>query len=298
MELACRYYGLHTPLLYETTEYGYRVVPNQSIKRFGNRVFYNAYGLRSEPIESTPAEGVLRILCIGDSVTFGGTQTDQKDTYSSLLEDELHQRGLAAEVLNASAGGWAPENEEGWLRANGTFGARVVVFQLGTHDLFQHKAPSEIVGAHPQFPNHAPLLGLQELAFRYVLPRILGKIGISDPGVQAEPTKTKQDVSRTLASLVRMIDQVRAAGAKPVVMLVEQPEGLEPVDDLARFAKSELLSLTARLGVPLIRPVERLVGKGGERLLRDDVHPNEKGNRVIAQLIASLLAEKVGGGQR
>ena len=104
-EIACRAYGLHTPVLYEATPYGYRVRPNQDLRRFGNRVFYNAQGLRSEPAEPMPSAGVERVLCIGDSVTFGGTQTDQQDTYPYQLQGALRRRGLSAEVLNASAGG-------------------------------------------------------------------------------------------------------------------------------------------------------------------------------------------------
>src|SRR5262252_4393364 len=54
-ELVARSAGLHTPVLYERTSYGYRVAPDQSLNRFGRAVEYNAHGLRSAPL-AAPAE--------------------------------------------------------------------------------------------------------------------------------------------------------------------------------------------------------------------------------------------------
>src|SRR5215475_14021339 len=93
-----RYYGLDHPVLYEGTAFGYRVQPNQDIRRFGNRIFYNSFGLRSEATDSTPKPGVLRVLCIGDSITNGGSPTDQTQTYPYLLEKLLVERFRFAEV--------------------------------------------------------------------------------------------------------------------------------------------------------------------------------------------------------
>src|SRR5215470_15025959 len=58
-ELLARSAGLHTPVLYQRTSYGYRVAPDQSLDRFGKAVAYNAQGLRSAPL-AVPAEGEVR----------------------------------------------------------------------------------------------------------------------------------------------------------------------------------------------------------------------------------------------
>src|SRR5262249_58482770 len=98
MEAVARAFGLHTPVLYERMTYGYRVRASQDIQRFGHRVFYNSYGLRSEPMTPSPAAGVTRILCLGDSITNGGTSTDQSETYPYLLERYLRDRGVDTEA--------------------------------------------------------------------------------------------------------------------------------------------------------------------------------------------------------
>src|SRR5262249_53708208 len=98
-ELLARAAGLHTRVLYEKTSYGYRVAPNQALERFGRTVAYNSQGLRSAPLPATGNE--LRVLCLGDSITNGGTLTDQADTYPSRLERELSAEAAGVRVLNA-----------------------------------------------------------------------------------------------------------------------------------------------------------------------------------------------------
>lgn len=287
-ELAARSIGLGKPLLYERTPYGYRVKPSQNIRRFGNRLYYNRYGMRSEEIAPVPRPNVLRILCVGDSVTYGGVQTTQGETYPYLLEAELTGRGIDAEVLNASAGGWAPENEEGWLRANGTFGSKVVVIQWSTHDLFQRKAPSEKVGSHPQFPAEPPLFALQEAAIRYVFPRLFARFVARRPNHRARPS-SRDDVAHNLRVLASMVDLVRTSGGQPVVLYVDQPEPAEVAGEIAREATTHLLQTLETHAVPLIRFTNHEHSTATEALFRDPDHPTPKGNRVLANLIADNI---------
>jgi hypothetical protein len=288
-ELAGRAVGLHTPVLYETTEYGYRITPNQDIQRFGSRVFINAQGLRSEPIEPAPSAGVLRVLCVGDSITYGGTLTDHRETYPYILQRMLEERGMRAEVLNASAPGWALENAEGWLRAHGTLGASTVVVEVATHDLFQPKAESGIIDKHPAFPSRGPTLALEELLFRYALPRVLSKRESPDFGGHPD-SRSSADVRRAIATLERIHMLVRLGGAHMIVLAVEQPATLEPADSVTREAKAALAGAMRRLEVPVVAPAKQIQGESGITLFRDGLHPNARGNRVLAEAVARELA--------
>jgi hypothetical protein len=258
-ELAARAAGLHTPVLYERTQYGYRAVPNQTLRRFGNAVRYNAEGLRSEPMTEPMPPSEVRVLCVGDSITNGGTPIDQADTYPYLLEAQLARSTRGVRVLNASAGGWALENELGWLRANGDFGSRVVVLEVGTHDLFQSRAPSETVGTHPSFPDRPPPFALAELVQRYLLPRIgLSAAAAQDPGA-AGVARTEADLQHALDALAALIAEARRLGAQPIVMLVEQPSGLEPSDSLTIEAKRRMRTCCARSTCASSFPRRRLI---------------------------------------
>lgn len=283
VEVGARLCGLGQPVLYEKTDYGYRVVPGQQLRRFGHRVAYNDFGMRSEAAAPLPAPGMLRILCIGDSITFGSTSTDQELTYPYQLQAMLGQQGgNHYEVLNISAGGWAMENEEAWLAQHGLYGSHAVLLQVATHDIFQEKAGGEIVGQHPSFPASRPLFALQELATRYVLPRL------RDPG-EILYHHDHADVERTMASLERIAQLVRGQGAELFVLFVEQPRGYEPDDELTRYGKARLREKTQALGVPLILTAEAIDEAGGQRAFFDGLHPNELGNRVLAQQAAAAL---------
>ncbi len=65
------------------------------------RFHVNSYGLRGPEISQTAPEGVLRVLCLGGSTTFGTSCLSDSTTYPQQLEQRLRARGLQVEVLNA-----------------------------------------------------------------------------------------------------------------------------------------------------------------------------------------------------
>ncbi|MBD3560821.1 SGNH/GDSL hydrolase family protein, partial [Planktothrix sp. FACHB-1355] len=165
--------GLGNPVLVQAdSDTGYRFQPNQKIFRFGKHIQYNQYSQRSEPITPEKPAGKLRILMLGDSVLNGGNPTDQSQIITELFEAKLSASGHPAEVLNASSGSWGIGNQLGYLRKFGTFNADAVILQIGTHDLTQPTSNSEIVGHHPSFPTHPPLLAIQEAWTRYAWPNL------------------------------------------------------------------------------------------------------------------------------
>lgn len=292
LEGAARVSGLGLTLVYEKTAYGYRVAPKQSITRLGKATYYNDLGLRNDTILTLPSERTLRILCIGDSITFGGTLTDQGETFPYQLQQLLARARpeVTVEVLNASAGGWAIENEEGWLNAHGVLGAKWVVLQVATHDLFQAKSGPDIVGSHHSFPDRQPLLALQEAVTRYVLPAMGRWTG--DPGAVLYQ-RSDADVRRALSSIERISMMTKRAGANLVVLHVEQPRSLEPGDALTVWAKRALFRRLSDLEIPLIRAAPAMEQAGGTRLFRDGLHPTAGGNRVIAKSLFDFFSNGV-----
>lgn len=277
--------GLGDPMLFESSPvYGYRPLPNQNIRRIGNRIFYNAQGLRSEPISTYPKPGTIRILCIGDSITFGGVQTDQAETYPYQLQTILNRQGNKFEVLNASAGGWAIENEEAYLRQEGIYQSSFVVLELGSHDLFQPKNPGELGTIN--YPTSKPILALQEGFFRYLLPKF--------PNLQSQEANlqnvfTEKALKRNLASFNRIANIVKANKAQLIVILVEQPDKLEPKNVLANYSKKAIALEAKKQNVPYKNLGEYFRLAGDEKLFRDVLHPNPAGNKVMAIATAELI---------
>ncbi|NBB87691.1 MAG: SGNH/GDSL hydrolase family protein, partial [Bacteroidetes bacterium] len=174
--------GLGTPpLLQADSTIGYLFQPNQDLDRFGNRVQINGVHQRSEPLSNRPDSSLLRVLFLGDSVTWGGVLIDQPNTYPEVFEARMDAAcALPVEALNASAGSWGIGNLQAYLDRFGTFDSDIVVLQIGSHDLLQAPSDASPVGTHPAFPAEHPLLATQELITRYLWPRYVRPL-VADP---------------------------------------------------------------------------------------------------------------------
>jgi hypothetical protein len=152
------------PLVIRDDDCGYRFAPNQSVKRFGNRISYDANSVRIS-INSIDGEdkNVMRVLVVGDSVLNGGALTDDAETATSTLNQMFLSRGgKTLSFINLSAGSWAPPQQYGYLRAHGTLDADAVVFVFNSSD-----ALGNVRANTPPFPTLKPWCALEELVLRY-----------------------------------------------------------------------------------------------------------------------------------
>jgi lysophospholipase L1-like esterase len=286
VELSLRGLGIGHPLLYRPSISGYEVVPGQSVTRLFKSVRYNVDGLRNDPISAVPAEGVERILCLGDSITYGGAEIDNSETYTEKLRKLLPD----IEVLNASAAGWSIVNESKWLAAHGLFGSKLLVLQIGENDLFEPFVEASLLDNHPSFPTHTPQFATVELFMRYVLPR-LGLIRkMEDPGV------AEADLDQAAADgAFEAIEQIRryvAAHRATMMLLYIDPS--EPSNDPRIIAARErMFAWAAQNSLRLVRPelAKRQSGDGaGRPPFRDYFHPSPVGNAIIAKDLAEALS--------
>lgn len=206
--------GLGHPLLIEPNPaYGYMPAPSQDLHRFFSHIHINAYGMRSGDITQAKPANTKRVLFLGDSVTFGTTYVDQDKIFTSLIQGELQKHPAdPVQILNASAGGWAPANELGFLQAKGTFGAGLIVFVLNTKDLAQ---PFAGFDENALNPTRNPPTAISELLSRYVAPRIFKGLAVRDPGSVAEGDPTiEQDTPKVLETLSQAHRIATANGAR------------------------------------------------------------------------------------
>lgn len=116
--IARKFYGFQTRpptnikfIPAEQPEQSYALPPNSSMVCLGIPFTTNELGLRDGPI-LPDSENLFRILCFGDSITFGsGVATEE--TYPNVLENTLQARaGEAAkiDIINAGVGGYNFQN--------------------------------------------------------------------------------------------------------------------------------------------------------------------------------------------
>ena len=267
------------PLSVADDEIEYLFKPGQ-YSRFGNTVGVNQWSMRSPEFAAEPAEGELRVLVIGDSVPNGGSQTDDADLATTLLQRELADgRGGPATVANVSAGSWGPPNQLAYVRRFGTFGADAAVVVLNVDDA--RDVPGEVspVGRDPSYPDRAPITATGELFDRYLLPRLFGP---GDAAPAEEPDAL--DEAEALAALGDLLDLLKERGvAAAVVYWPTQDEvtaGPRPARDL-------LANVAAERGVPFVDAAPFVTDPAAD--YRDPIHPSVQGQRALQAVLKSAL---------
>ena len=116
----------------ENTGWAYR----PQATRQGGSFTINSAGFRSQrDYALEPAADTLRIAVFGDSFTAGDDVADEQ-TWAWLLERELNERGIAAEVLNFGVGGYGMGQAFlRWRELGRQFAPDIVIFGLQPENL-------------------------------------------------------------------------------------------------------------------------------------------------------------------
>jgi len=167
-ELGLRLVGLGDPVLYDNRAgYGYRPLPSQWRRRlWGAHVRINALGFRGPEVAPERPPAALRVLFLGDSVTYGGSYVDDSELFSAVAARTLARRRDRDEVvepLNAGVNAWGPQNILGLVRHadfRQGFGSQLWVVTVADDDFRRDKTR---IGEVPYF-NAPPRLAWEELA--------------------------------------------------------------------------------------------------------------------------------------
>ena len=267
----------------------YILKPDQNVYRFFGHVSINHFGMRSEAVPKQRTPGTLRVLFVGDSMTYGTTQVDQREIFSERVHTALP--GIIhrpVEVLNASAGAWAPANELAYLRSRGTFQADVVVLVLNDGDISQPMSSMRDVG--DALPHIKPSSAIGELYERYLKVHIFHVKPKIDAG-----DSVKLDASSVVQENLQVFDQIQQlvarSGARLVVLFV--PFRLD-FPEIVRQPETTITAWTATHHVPLIDLSATEALYPAKEITLDGIHLNAKGNSIVAQAVEASWAHLVG----
>lgn len=99
-------FGLGTPIIYENSRiFGYKIKPNQNIKRLGNNIKINNLGMRS--VQNWTNNNKKKIIFFGDSVTYGGSIVSNEDLFSEKTCDKLNKKDNNFLCGNLSVNGYS-----------------------------------------------------------------------------------------------------------------------------------------------------------------------------------------------
>ncbi len=101
------------------TDYGYVLTPNQrGTFSMDQPVAANSHGFRDREWASPKPAGGFRVMCLGDSMTFGhGVSVES--AYPRALDEMMRGTTMNAEVISAGVPGWNTVHELNFLKSKG-----------------------------------------------------------------------------------------------------------------------------------------------------------------------------------
>lgn len=273
-EVALRAIGFGDPILYDNrVAYGYRPLPNQARRRFkGVRVHVNALGVRGPDITAVRPPGTMRILFLGDSVTWGGSYVDDEALFAAIAARRLGH----AEWLDAGVNGWGPENVLGLVRETRGFDSSVWVVVGLEDDLRREKTH---VGEMPYFMT-PPRTAIEELL-------VLGAYRLLGRYKQEKPAADLERLAATnLGHYGAILDEAHTAGARALLVWHPTADALARNDDPHR---APFLALAAAHGASSLDLTPAYQAAGGAVYV-DGMHLDTEGHRIAGEAIAGALA--------
>jgi lysophospholipase L1-like esterase len=262
-ELALRVVNVGQVMTYERhPAYGYLMRPNQLVSTYGDPIEINALGLRGPPVLRSRPPGVVRLLFLGDSITYGGGRVHEGDLFCRRVENLARNDGLRVEAVNVSAPGWGPQNWTAWVELYGTLDADLVVVVLPETDRARPFATVE----RARLVETAPPLRLGALWLRVAA------------SFAAVPPKQDDPLGRNLAALGRLAQVLRST---PLVAVFVP--GRDPDPSPERWLPFEALYPSAI----------DLRGRLGPEHFLDDVHLSTEGHHAVADALYPELRARI-----
>lgn len=284
-ELVARWIGLGEPIVYSTNAaFRYAPAPSQQVNRRGGAsVTIGPEGLRGAEAWAGAADH--RILFVGDSVTWGGTNTDDDKTFADRTCTELEARLDENFVCgNAGVNGYGTENMVARLRYDPELErADTVVVTLISVDPI--RGTSDLASAH-FFSRHpsGPLRGLWEIA-AFGAFKAAGRLRWSadayDPRFDIAVAK---DALRRLYAELRRLEQ--SGKSVLIVFSPHKDEFYGDPDELDSAVRADL----AASGFNLLDLTEAMRAEVEHGVYYDNVHLNELGHRLYGAWIAEALS--------
>lgn len=264
----------------------------------------NRQGLRMERDVEKKPEGGYRILCVGDSVTFGYRVPlvfpDNPDSYAkdelpypALLEHRLRaaNAGREIEVLNLAVPGYTSGQGRRWLERDlARYQPDLVTLCFGWNDI-SCKGIADV--------DALPDAGLEHL-MRAIITHSQLATRLSKLGRKVKPPPLAINVPRTTsaqycANFLAMAELARKQGAQVMIIAPVYRDAVTNRDEAQRMAtyRQELVKAARDNRIPCL-VIEQLTEKGAPgnyNLFGELIHPNGPGHKIMCDGLLAFLSE-------
>jgi lysophospholipase L1-like esterase len=282
----------------------WRLIPNlHDVLWKATPVSTTAQGLRYDHVVGPKAAGAFRIVCAGDSVTFGyrvprvfarNQGTLGGLSYPLLLEKWLRAAnpGRTIEVVPLATPGYSTHQglarlrrDLGWLQAD------VVTACFGWNDIGL-RAQSDAAAMKTDWPSvTARRLVSHSQALVHASRWLRSRRGVPRPD-----TVRRVSRERYVDNLLEMARLARGHGARPVLIgsvyrdrVAHPPEGDVMHEDRAALREAARAAGISFLEVPELTEDAH---PQNARLFEEHIHPNHRGHRVMAAALLGFLRDQ------
>jgi lysophospholipase L1-like esterase len=286
------------PLLY------WKLKPNQNCyTKIGHQpVHINSHGTRGREFSEKKTPGTLRILCLGDSRTFGWGLS-QEQTYSGALESlfqEQTSQHKKIEIINAGVNAWSYPQMLVYFRTTGVqYDPDIIILaEANLWTQFSEKNSPEFVH---QFMNR---VRLKNILRRFAIYHFVVEVKLKDfyernrtrfiPVDPAQDPLFKQQQQNDPEILFReaieqLCDLAQQRGIKPVLVYLPSWDEAQASNSTTVLKVKREISQKHKL--PLVDLTPEALSKGKALYLEaDPVHYSSMGNSMIAHKLYETLA--------
>lgn len=270
-----------------------------SVRLVQKQYYANSRGLRDREFEYERAPDEFRLLCLGDSFTWG-QMVPANAAYPKVLERLLQKRDAARRfsVINAGQLGWNTADEARWLAREGVrYRPHVVVvgFFLNDAELDHY----EIARLLPARVERWFTKSYLYFFVKYRVHLLRARFGLAqsyEEYLLELYAPGSQGWAACEAALAEIAGVARTISARPLVAI------LPVVSDWSRYPFQRAHKLVAQAcaerGIACVDLYDAFASAGGDwRALRvgaNDEHPSKEGHRIIAEgILAALERERL-----
>jgi len=308
LEVLARLSGYGNLVVYQPDSHLFwRLRPNQSaVTKLGRRpIRINGKGTRGKDFELQKPTGVIRILSLGDSKTFGWG-LEESETYSSLLEEILQKTAgdnRRVEVINAGVNGWSYAQMFLYLRDIGLQYNPdiVIVADANKWTQFSEDSSEEYRKAMMRKVWLKNLLRRSAL-YDYVVEKKLQvayykyrtRFMPVEPTEDAAGEGQQKPIDLFKEQISNMLSLIKQRDARGLLIYIPRKRDLRSPEN----HRTDILQVKKELSDVFRVPLVDMTGifADAQRDLYfsgDGIHPTTEGNRLIAEALADKIVREV-----
>ena len=277
------------PFMRPDRELFWSPIPGFRGEFLGETVTINSMGLRGAEVTVPKPKARRRILCFGDSITFGYGVSDY-ETYAFHLGQALNSARI--EVVNSGVTGYSSYQVLHLLRRIGrTLEGDVALFLIGWNDANQRPVDDMAYARRVQLA-----MAVEPLSDYWYLYRLIKSFHLRSfehEWEEAQSLVPRATTSEYRKNMEAIVTACRSWGIVPV--FIELPRRKQEGEAAFQFAYADILKdVAARMNVPIIDPGElglETALPSNDRYFIDTLHFSPEGHTYLAERLARQLAE-------